>query len=204
MTAHGAERVVFIDSISPARAPYAGRSDEAPRLSGIQLEGLLDRIRTAARIAGEEYGLTASLHAHAAGFVEFEDELDRVMDAVDERLLKICLDSGHCLYAGFDPVAVYRRYASRVEYLHFKDIDPEVRERVVSNHIGFYEACAQGVFCNLGKGVVDFKALKAAVEGEGFSGWATIEQDCDPAGDTSPMDDARVNLAFLRSIQLAD
>lgn len=204
LTAHGAERIVFIDSISPVRAPYAGRADEAPRLSDVEFEGLLDRIRTAAKISSEEYGLTVCLHAHAAGFVEFEDEIERVLDAIDQRLMKICLDSGHSLYAGFDPVAFYRRYAPRVEYLHFKDIDPDVRERVVANRTGFYEACAQGVFCNLGKGAVDFKALKEAIEEEGFNGWATIEQDCDPAGDTTPVEDARVNLDFLRSMQLAD
>ena len=204
LTAHGADRVVFIDSISPVRAPYAGRGDEAPRLMGVELDDFLERVRTAAKICAEEYGLTPSLHAHAAGFIEFEDEIERVLDAIDERLLKICLDSGHSLYAGFDPVAFYRSHAQRVEYLHFKDIDPDVRERAVANQIGFYDACAQGVFCNLGKGAVDFAALKRAVEEEGFSGWATIEQDCDPAGDTSPLDDARVNLEFLRSIQLGD
>lgn len=204
LTAAGAERIVFIDSISPLRAPYAGRSGEAPRLSGTELEKFLGRIRTAAKISSEEYGLTVALHAHAGGFVEFEDEIEYILEKLDENLMKICLDSGHCLYAGYDPVAFYRRHSKRVEYLHFKDIDPELRERVITNRTGFYEACAQGLFCNLGRGAVNFSALKEALEEENYSGWATIEQDCDPAGDTTPAEDARINLDFLRSIQLSD
>lgn len=201
--AHGAERLVFIDSIAPARAPFAGRAGDAPRLEGAAFSAFVERLRVAAKIGHEEYGLTVSLHAHAGGYIEFEDELDAVLDAIDEDLLKVCLDSGHCAYAGFDPVATYQRLASRIDYLHFKDVDLKVRERVVAESVGFYDACAQGVFCNLGRGSVDFEALKQAIDESGFNGWATIEQDCDPAGATSPVDDARINLEYLRSVDLA-
>jgi inosose dehydratase len=203
LAAHGAGRMVLIDSIAPARAPFAGRAGEAPRLDGAPFDGLISRLTEAAKIGREQYGLTVSLHAHAGGYIEFEDELDRVLDAIDESLLKICLDSGHCAYAGFDPVATYRRLAGRIDYLHLKDVDLRVRERAVAESIGFYDVCAQGVFCNLGRGSVDFEELRLAIEETGFNGWATIEQDCDPAGATSPIDDARINLEYLRSLNLA-
>lgn len=203
LAAHGAERMVFIDSIAPARAPFAGRPDDAPRLRGAALRGFLDRLTAAAKIGREEYGLAVSIHAHAGGYVEFEDELDAVLDAVDESLLKVCLDSGHCAYAGFDPAAACRRLAPRIDYLHFKDVNPLVRARVTAAGVGFYDACAQGVFCRLGQGSVDFAALKQAVEESGFSGWAAVEQDCDPAGETSPLADARCNLDFLRAAGIA-
>ena len=117
---------------------------------------------------------------------------------------RFCLDSGHCAYAGFDPVAACKRLARRIDYLHFKDVDPLVHARVIAAGVGFYDACAQGVFCKLGLGAVDFEALKQAVEESGFSGWAAIEQDCDPAGETSPLADARYNLAFLRANGIAE
>jgi len=203
LSAHGTERLVFIDSIAPARAPFAGRAGDAPRLEGAAFSAFVERLRVAAKIGREEYGLTVSLHAHAGGYIEFEDELDAVLDAIDEDLLKVCLDSGHCAYAGFDPVATYKRLASRIDYLHFKDVDLKIREHVVAESVGFYDACAQGVFCNLGRGSVDFEALKQAIDESGFNGWATIEQDCDPVGVTSPVDDARINLEYLRSVDLA-
>ena len=203
LTAHHAKRLVLIDSISPRRAPTAGRSGEAERLSGADRAEFLDRIRSVARIGAEEFGLEVTMHAHAAGFVEFEDELEEVLDAIEPRLLGVCLDTGHSEYAGFDPVAFYRRHSERVSYLHFKDIDPVVRRRTIDERIGFYDACAAGLFCNLGQGVVDFRALKGALVAAGFSGWATVEQDRDPTGARSTLADAKANLAYLKLSGLA-
>ncbi|MGA8705993.1 MAG: TIM barrel protein [Steroidobacteraceae bacterium] len=203
LTAHSARRLVLIDSISPQRAPTAGRSAEAHRLSGGELTGFLERIESVARLASEEFGLEVSMHAHAAGFVEFEDELETVLEAIGPQLLGVCLDTGHCEYAGFDPVDFYRRHAARVSYLHFKDIDPRIRRRAIDERIGFYDACAAGLFCNLGQGIVDFSALKSALNSNGFCGWATVEQDRDPTGARSTLADATANLAYLKSSGLA-
>ena len=203
LTAHRAKRLVLIDSISPRRAPTAGRSSEAERLRGADRAEFLERIESVARIGVEEFGLEVTMHAHAAGFVEFEDELEDVLDAIEPQLLGVCLDTGHCEYAGFDPVAFYRRHSERVSYLHFKDIDPVVRRRAIDQRTGFYEACAAGLFCNLGDGVVDFRALKGALVAAGFSGWATVEQDRDPTGARSTLADARANLAYLKMSGLA-
>ncbi len=203
LAAHGAERLVLIDSIAASRAPTAGRADEAERLAGSDRRGFLDRLRSVARMGREEYGLTVALHAHAAGFCEFEDELEGALEEIEDSLLSVCLDTGHAVYAGFDPVAFYRRHAGRLCYFHFKDIDPTVKSRAIDHRIDFYGACAQGLFCNLGRGIVDFAELRQALIAEGFEGWATVEQDCDPAGTTSPLDDAKANLAYLRSASLA-
>ena len=199
----GARQVVFIDSLSPVRSNYAGDPARAPRLEPVELSGIHERIRTSARIVTEEYGLTACMHAHAGGCVEFADELEQVMDAIDERLLGLCLDTGHSLYAGFDPIAVFRRYASRTTYIHVKDLDSGILRESVEHRIGFYEACNRGVFCQLGCGDVDFAALKLALEEAGYAGWATVEQDRGPDAKTSALEDAQANIAFLRSVKLA-
>jgi inosose dehydratase len=203
LAAHGAKRLVLIDSISPLRAPTAGRSAEALRLTGREREEFLGRLESVARLGTEEFGLEVTMHAHAAGFVEFEDELETVLEAIEPKLLGVCLDTGHCEYAGFDPVDFYRRHAPRVSYLHFKDVDPRIRRRAIDERIGFYDACAAGLFCNLGQGVVDFDALKGALTAVGFSGWATVEQDRDPTGARSTLADAKANLDYLKSSGLA-
>ena len=200
LTAHGARHLVLIDSISPRRAPTAGRPDEAEQMTAAEWRGFVARIRDIARMGAEEFGLTVSIHPHAAGFVDFEPEVERLLDDIYPGLLKICLDTGHSHYAGFDPVAFLKRHMDRVAYVHFKDIDRQVHARVVANRTGFYEACTQGVFCNLGKGVTDFPAVRRLLVEHGYDGWCTVEQDCDPAGPTSPLADARSNREYLASI----
>jgi inosose dehydratase len=199
LTAHGARHLVLIDSISPRRAPTAGRADEAEMMDAAEWTAFVDRIRTVAKL-GHDNGLTVGIHAHAAGFIDFEPELERLLDEVDEELLKICFDTGHHSYAGYDPVAFMKRHINRISYMHFKDIDPVVKASAVANRTGFYDACGQGIFCNLGKGDVDFAAVRQVLLDAHFDGWCTVEQDCDPAGDTSPVRDATVNREYLATI----
>lgn len=200
LVAHGAKHLVLIDSISPRRAPTAGRANEAEQMDAAEWAAFRDRIATIARLGTDDYGLTVGIHAHAAGFMDFEPELERLLDEVDESILKICFDTGHHSYAGYDPVAFMKRHIGRISYMHFKDIDPVVKASVIENRIGFYDACGQGIFCNLGKGDVDFAAVRQVLLGAGFDGWCTVEQDCDPTLDVSPLADAQANSAYLASI----
>ncbi len=197
--AHGARHLVLIDSISPRRAPTAGRAAEAEQMDAAEWAAFVDRIRTVAQL-GTDHGLTLGIHAHAAGFIDFEPELERLLDDVDDSLLKICFDTGHHSYAGYDPAAFMRRHFGRISYMHFKDIDPEVKARAVAARTGFYDACGQGIFCNLGTGDVDFPAVRQVLLDAGFEGWCTVEQDCDPSGSTSPVDDAKANRDYLSTI----
>ncbi|MEM7301837.1 MAG: TIM barrel protein [Pseudomonadota bacterium] len=200
LQAHGAQHLVLIDSISERRAPTAGRVDEAEQMDQAEWSAYRDRIAESARIGAEEYGLTVGIHAHAAGFMDFEPELERLLDEVDEKILKICFDTGHHSYAGFDPVAFMHRHMDRISYMHFKDIDPKVKAEVVANRTGFYDACGQGIFCNLGEGDVDFPTVRQILLDAGFECWCTVEQDCDPTLDISPIDDAIANRKYLESI----
>ncbi|AUQ50856.1 putative iolE/mocC family protein [Phaeobacter inhibens] len=200
LQAHGAQHLVLIDSISPRRAPTAGRASEAEQMNQAEWSAFRDRLATVAQIGTEEYGLTVGIHAHAAGFMDFELELERLLNEVDDKILKICFDTGHHSYAGFDPVAFMKRHVDRISYMHFKDIDPKVKADVIAKRTNFYDACGQGIFCNLGEGDVDFPAVRQLLVDAGFSGWCTVEQDCDPTLDPDPVGDARANREYLESI----
>jgi inosose dehydratase len=200
LVANGAKHLVIIDSISPRRASTAGRWDDAEKMDAAEWAVYLDRIRTIAKMGAEDYGLTVGLHAHAAGFMDFEPELERCLGEIDESILKICFDTGHHSYAGYDPVAFMQKHMDRISYMHFKDIDPTVKAWAVANQIGFYDACAEGIFCKLGLGDVDFPTVRQLLLDAGFEGWCTVEQDCDPAGKTSPLDDNTHNGSYLKSI----
>lgn len=200
LVAHGAKHLVLIDSISPRRAPTAGRANEAEQMDSAQWVAFRDRIATIAKLGTEDFGLTVGIHAHAAGFMDFEPELERLLEEVDDSILKICFDTGHHSYAGFDPVAFMTRHIDRISYMHFKDIDPKVKADVVAKRTDFYTACGQGIFCNLGQGDVDFAAVRRVLLDAKFQGWCTVEQDCDPSMPGTPMEDAQANREYLQSI----
>jgi inosose dehydratase len=56
-----------------------------------------------------------------------------------------------------------------------------------------------GIFCELGKGQVDFCGIKRELEAQGYGGWIVVEQDVLP-GMGSPFESARRNREYLASI----
>ena len=200
LKAHGAAHFVLIDSISPRRAPTAGRAAEAEQMDNAEWAAYRDRIVTIAKMGAEDYGLIPELHPHAGGFMDFEPEVERILSEVDADTLKLCLDTGHCTYAGFDPVAFMRRHMERITYVHFKSTDAQVKADVIAKRTGFYDACGQGIFCTLADGEVDLPGVRQLLLDNNFEGWCTIEQDCDPTLDPDPLGDARKNREYLESI----
>ena len=200
LVAHGASHFVLIDSISRRRAPTAGRAAEAEQMDSDEWNAYRDRIVTVAKMGAEEYGLIPEIHPHAGGFMDFEPEVERLLQEVDSKLLKICIDTGHCTYAGFDPVAFMKRHMDRITYVHFKNTDAKVKADAIANRTGFYDACGQGIFCTLPEGEVNFHDVRQLLIDANYSGWCTIEQDCDPTLDPNPMGDAKLNREYLQSI----
>lgn len=199
----GATHLVVIDHISPERGATAGRPDKAPPLEPAAWIGMIDTIAEIGRLARHEFGIAAVLHPHAACYIEYQAEIDRAMDETDADLLGLCVDTGHCAYAGIDPAALLRRYSSRTGYLHFKDVDRTVLDTVVRDALDFDAAVARGVFTPLGKGCVDFTAFRDALHEVGYIGVGTIEQDIDPTGDADPLRNAIESRLFLERSGLA-
>ncbi|MGI9621257.1 MAG: sugar phosphate isomerase/epimerase family protein [Acidimicrobiales bacterium] len=198
----GGSFLVVIDNVSPERGATAGRSDAAPRLEGSAYSSFLDEIRSVVSIAAV-HGLTPVLHPHAGTYVEFEDEIETLLTDAGDDGLQLCIDTGHLAYAGMDPVQFLATHRERTPYLHFKDIDPVMHQRVVVEEVAFFDAVNQGVFCPLGQGVVDFTALADELA-KGFDGPGTVEQDRDFRATSSALDDARQSLAYLTEMGLAD
>jgi inosose dehydratase len=138
------------------------------------------------------------VHPHAGGYIEFEDEIERLLSDVPADELGLCLDTGHALYAGSDPIDLASRYASRIEHLHLKD----VAEPVLARELDFWEAVAAGIFCPVGEGLLDLAGLRDALTAIGYSGFATVEQDRRPGTAGDPADDLAHSVARLRAAGL--
>jgi inosose dehydratase len=94
-----------------------------------------------------------------------------------------------------------KRFADRIWYIHFKDCHPEVAARSRAEGWDYFESVRHGVFCELGKGCVDFPTVAAWLEGRPDLQWGIVEQDVLP-GMGKPMESARRNRKYLRSIGL--
>ncbi|AXP03084.1 AP endonuclease [Pseudomonas fluorescens] len=197
---HAGPYLVIIDWGHEERDYAAGHSDRAPRLDDARWNTMMTHIRAIADLAWHTYGIRAVIHPHAGGYIEFADELARLMDEIPDEVAGLCLDTGHLYYAGMDPVASLRTYAHRLDYLHFKDIDPVVFDQVLNEHIRFFAACARGVMCPIGRGVIDYPGLHSLVHELGYVGCITVEQERDPRNAATSLDDVAASRAYLAHI----
>jgi inosose dehydratase len=188
--------LVIIDRPGPDRVSTAGRSAVATRLSPERWAAMLDLTERVAAVA-REFGLRPVFHPHAGGYVEFEDEIERLIEDTD---LNLCLDTGHCAYARIDPVAAIKAFEARLTHVHLKDVNADVLSRIGAEGLDFWTAIEQGIFCPLGEGVVDVGAVLETLDQQGYRGYATIEQDRVP-GSGDPLGDLRRSLDVIARAQ---
>lgn len=191
--------LVLIDHVHEERSLLAGHPDEAPRLSLEPWAQTMTHIRAIAELARDEYGIRAVVHPHAGGYIEFADETLKLLDDIPYELAGLCLDTGHLYYSKMDPVEWIREHAGRIDYLHFKDIEPSVYDRVMGARVDFFDACAQGVMCPIGHGAVDYDAIYQLLQEVGYQGYITVEQERDPRKADGSLLDVTASLEFLQS-----
>ena len=145
-------------------------------------------------------GIRATLHPHVGTMVEKADEVERVLAGSS---ISLCLDTGHLLIGGADPVALARDHAQRINHVHAKDVREDLAARVRDGELSYTDAVRAGIYTRLGEGDVDFASIVASLEAAGFDGWYVLEQDTiladEPTGE-GPVRDVRAAKDYLQSL----
>jgi inosose dehydratase len=196
IVASGGTILSLIDKPDEVRVATAGRPDAAPRLDDHRWTAMLDQIDAIAQLA-RSLGIHPVVHPHVGGYIEFEDEIERL---VADTNLDLCLDTGHLAYARMNPVTMLERHADRLAHVHFKDIRPDVLARVDRDHLTFWQAIEADIFCPIGEGVVDIAQVLATLNRISYNGFATIEQDRVP-GSGEALDELRKSIAVIETAQ---
>jgi inosose dehydratase len=184
----------------PHRTRISGRVTPADGLTDAQWAVFAEGANLVARRVMDEAGIRTVIHPHIGTLVETEAEARRLLGMTDPSVLGLCLDTGHWTFgAGGDPVAAVREFRDRVWHVHFKDCAPAVMAASRVNEWDGPESVGHGVFCELGKGCVDYPGMLRALDEVGYDGWIVVEQDVLP-GMGDPLESARRNRAYLRSI----
>jgi inosose dehydratase len=199
----GPEAVVVLGNDpygNPHRTKISGRVRPEDGMSDAQWTVFAEGANHVARRVMDEAGIRTVVHQHIGTLIETEAEARRLFEMTDPAVLGLCLDTGHWTFgAGGDPVAAVREFRDRIWHVHFKDCDLAVVEASRANGWDGPESVGHGVFCELGKGSVDFPGMLAALSEIDYAGWIVVEQDVLP-GMGNPRESARRNREYLRSI----
>ncbi|HEU5236850.1 MAG TPA: sugar phosphate isomerase/epimerase [Pyrinomonadaceae bacterium] len=135
-----------------------------------------------------DLGVPVGYHNHMGSLGEAPDEVDRIMDAVDSRYVKLELDIAHYQQGGGDPASAIRQYRDRLLFLHIKDVE----------NVATSDDRPRGYrWVELGRGRVDLPAVFSALRNVKFRGWAVIELDSVPDKSRTPKECAQVSKAYV-------
>lgn len=174
----GVEMLVFAVDGSNERDIYAGRSHLGPHLNENGYKKLAEHITKYALIANEA-GMRSSFHPHAATYIETPAETRTLMNLLDDQLVGMCLDVGHWIVGGGDPVQGVIEYGKRVTHVHIKDVDSKILAKLVAGeYSGMHTSVEdQYLFVPAGEGMLDLDGLFKELEKIDFSDWMMSEQD---------------------------
>ena len=183
------------------RTQNAGRIKPEMGLSQTQWEIFASGANEIAYKVRQDTGLRTVFHHHCAGFVETYEEVKTLLKLTDPAKLGLCLDTGHLKFGGGDPLKALIEFRNRIWHVHFKDCHPKIAQRSAESGWDYFTSVQNGVFCELGKGDIDFVTISNELRISDYHGWIVVEQDVLP-GMGSPRDCALYNREFLRSIGL--
>jgi inosose dehydratase len=171
----------------------------AERSLGLDAEGWRRFASGLARVVDRcrDRGYEPTFHPETGTYVEAPWEIEQVLDRSD---IGLCLETGHMMLGGGDPVAMLRDWGERVNHVHLKDATLSVRDQIVADGAQATEIWSREAFCVLGGGDLDVDAVLDGLRGMSFGGWLVVEQDILPrsaARFARAAEEQRLNREFL-------
>ncbi len=177
LVAAGGEVLVVAVHGTPERDALSGRlGPDSPRWPDAAFDRLATLLAELAAAAPE--GVRVAFHPHTATWIESPPEVDALAARLAGTGAGLCLDVGHYLVGGGDPVEAIQRHGRLITHLHAKDVDPLVLAQLRSGALaGFGDAVRARLFTELGNGALDIAGVVSALDEIGFDGWLMVEQD---------------------------
>lgn len=194
-TASGATTLVLA-----ADSGKAGYDEKRAELTEEQWATVFKNLNAITKLANS-VNVKAVLHPHVGTIIETHDDVVRVVNGSD---VAFCLDTGHMVIGGADPVWFSEAHSGRVAHSHLKDVDLNWAKQVQDGSVTYYDAVVQGMYRPLGQGDVDIRAIVRNLLKSGYQGWFVLEQDnvitSEPAEGSGPYLDAKDSVEFLRAV----
>lgn len=185
----------------PERTKNAGRVTPEMGLNDDDWKTFAEGANYVASEVKSKTGLRTAFHHHCAGYVETPVEIEKLLSLTDPSLLGLVLDMGHYMFGGGNPLEALVKYGNRIWHVHFKDCLPEAVVRSKAEKMDYFQSVNAGVFCELGKGAVDFPVIVKELQNQKYNDWIVVEQDVLP-GMGNPKVCATRNRKYIETLGL--
>jgi inosose dehydratase len=168
-----------------------------PRLKDNDWSNYCNKISEIAKRLSD-IGLPMSYHEHMGTIIQSEQDIYRLLDNTDDKT-SLLFDTGHIFFAEGDYESILKKYVSRVNHVHCKDIRKEILNKSLSNDLSFRDSFLEGVFTVPGDGYINYKPLFETLYDNKYSKWLIVEAEQDPKK-AIPLKYAKIGYKYLNKI----
>jgi inosose dehydratase len=130
-------------------------------------------------------GMEIGLHPHVNTIVETPAEIDLIMELTDPHFVGMAPDTGHIDLGGGNSLEIIKKYSSRLNYFHLKDVTGKFNRPSFGPNLR-----------ELGNGEVDFPGIMAFLKEIKFTGWLNVEQD---NTELTPAESAKQSMHYINT-----
>ena len=168
-----------------------------PRLNDNEWSNYCNKISEIAKRLSD-IGLPMSYHEHMGTIIQSEQDIYRLLDNTNDRT-SLLFDTGHIFFAKGDYESILKKYVSRVNHVHCKDIRKEILNKSLSNDLSFRDSFLEGVFTVPGDGYINYKPLFETLYDNKYSKWLIVEAEQNPKK-ANPLKYAKIGYKYLNKI----
>jgi inosose dehydratase len=187
------------DVVVLAAMPASEDVGKFVEIDGDAWRTLFESLRSVEEICAR-HGVEVSLHPHYGTVIERDDQLKRFLEGSE---MSLCLDTGHLVIGGSDPVEIAALAGDRVNHVHLKDVDTGVVEKLASRELSFREAAEEDAFRPLATATWTSVGWWISSKARATGGWYVLEQDsvveAEPREGEGPMVEVGKSLRFLQA-----
>jgi len=146
----------------------------------------------------EDIGIPMSYHEHMGTLIQSETDIEHLMNETNDKTY-LLYDTGHLLFSGANCENILKKYISRINYVHCKDVRKDVLENCLKKDLSFRDSFLDGVFTVPGDGCIDYRPLLKLLKEANYNNWLIVEAEQDPKK-APPLKYAKIGYKYLKSI----
>ena len=148
----------------------------------------------------DDVGLPISYHEHMGTIIQTENDVDNFLEFTSLKT-HLLFDTGHLFFAKADCEKVLKKYISRINHIHCKDIRKNILENSLQKDLSFRDSFLNGVFTVPGDGCIDYKPLIKILYENKYQNWLIIEAEQNPMN-ANPYKYAKIGFKYLSKVLL--
>ena len=187
---------VFADISGSIQSDSTTNLSNRPRLEKSEWNDYCKKISEISNRLFNE-GIPMSYHEHMGTIIQSESDVDNFMNNTNDKTF-LLYDTGHLLFAEANYEIILKKYISRINHIHCKDIRKNILKKSLNEDLSFRKSFLEGVFTVPGDGCIDYEPLIKILYENNYNRWLIIEAEQDPEK-ANPFEYAKIGYNYLTS-----